>query len=73
MQVGDIEQMTVLNCLKHDRITLKLMVFYRGLWCFLQADNEFQEHEKNFQLQNSEGHEIYIRNQTQPFAFEHHF
>ena len=38
-----------------------------------QVDIEFKERRKKIQLQNNFGHEIYIQNQTQPFAFDNHF
>jgi hypothetical protein len=37
------------------------------------VDNEVKEFEKKFQPQNIQGHEIYVQNLTQSFAFEHHF
>jgi hypothetical protein len=46
------------------------MVFHKVLWWCPQVDNDY---ERNSQLQNSKGHELYVPNQTQPFALEHRF
>ena len=49
------------------------MVFHKVLWWCPQLDDEFKEYERQIQFQHSQGHGIYVQNQTQSFAFEHHF
>jgi hypothetical protein len=49
------------------------MAFHKVLWWRPQLDDEFKEYERKIQFQNTQGHEIYVQNQTQSFAFEHHF
>jgi hypothetical protein len=46
---------------------------HKVLWWCPQVDYEFKEYERKFQLQNSQGHEIYVQTKTWPFAFEHRF
>ena len=48
------------------------MVFYKVLWWWPKACNEFKGYEKT-KLINIHGNEIYVQNHIQSCAFEHHF
>ena len=45
--------------------------FLQRFVMYPRVGNELKE--KKFQLQNSQGHELYVQNQIQPFSLEHHF
>ena len=66
VQIGDIEHVIVFFKYKNyiKLVVLKLDVFFT----FLEYIIYFRASSQNFK-----GHEIYVENQTQPFAFEHHF
>ena len=49
------------------------MVFYKFLWWCPQVDNEFKEYEKNSNFKIFKVMKMYVQNQIQSFAFEHHF